>query len=144
MVPYRAPKNCIVVYYRLKYRLCLQSAGYKFCILTSFIWLRRKIKNINISLKFIMLTDNTQIFRNCFVIISCHLTKVSSQINKYIIFEPNELSITLSALMLILLDFSHLSRYFSSLFIRSEEFITLSPSTQVESVLSSALRMYFN
>ena len=45
-----------------------------------------------------MLTDNNQIFRNCFVIIYCHLTKVSSQINKCIIFEPNELSITLSTL----------------------------------------------
>ena len=56
-------------------------------------------KNINISLKFIMLTDNNQIFRNCFVIIIyCHLTKVSSQINKCIIFEPNEISITLSTL----------------------------------------------
>ena len=75
------------------------SARYKFCNLTLFIRLRRKIKNINnISLKFIMLTDNNQIFRNCFVIIYCHLTKVSSQINKCIIFEPNELSITLSTL----------------------------------------------
>ena len=70
---------------------------YKFCNLTSFIPLRRKIKNINnISLKFIMLTDNNQILRNCFVIIYCHLTKVSAQINKSIIFEPNELSITQS------------------------------------------------
>ena len=42
-----------------------------------------------------MLTDNNQIFKNCFVIIYCHLTKVSSQINKCIIFEPNEVSITL-------------------------------------------------
>ena len=42
-----------------------------------------------------MLTDNNQIFRNCFVIVYCHLTKVSSQINKCIIFEHNELSITL-------------------------------------------------
>ena len=39
-----------------------------------------------------MLTENNQIFRNCFAIIYCHLTKVSSQINKFIIFEPNELS----------------------------------------------------
>ena len=38
-----------------------------------------------------MLTDNNQIFRNSFVIIYCHLTKVSSQINKCIIFKPNEL-----------------------------------------------------
>ena len=42
--------------------------------------------------------DNNQIFRNCFVIIYCHLTKVSSQINKCIIFDPIELSITLSTL----------------------------------------------
>ena len=47
---------------------------------------------------FIMLTDSNQIFRNCFVIIYCHLTKVSSQINKCIIFEHNELSITLSTM----------------------------------------------
>ena len=45
-----------------------------------------------------MLMDNNQIFRNCFVIIYCHLTKVSSQINKCIIYEANELSITLSTL----------------------------------------------
>ena len=58
-----------------------------------------KSKNSNnISLKFIVLTDNKQIFRNCFVFIYCHLTKVSSHINKWIIFEPNELSITLSTL----------------------------------------------
>ena len=43
-----------------------------------------------------MLTDNTQIFRNCFVIIYCDPTNVSSQINNYIIFEPSELFITLS------------------------------------------------
>ena len=86
MVPYRAPEK---MYYPV---LSLQSARYKFCNLTSFIRVRRKIKNINnISLKFIMLTDNNQIFRNCFVIIYCHLTKVSSQINKCIVFEPNEL-----------------------------------------------------
>ena len=46
-----------------------------------------------------MLTDSNQIFRNCFVIIFCYLTKVSSQINKCIIFEPNELSMTLSNLL---------------------------------------------
>ena len=45
-----------------------------------------------------MLTDNNQIFSNCFVIMYYHLTKVSSQINKCIIYEPNELSITLSTL----------------------------------------------
>ena len=33
---------------------------------------------------------SNQIFRNCFVIY-CHLTKFSSQINKCIIFESNEL-----------------------------------------------------
>ena len=47
-----------------------------------------------------MLTGNNQIFRNCFVIIYCHLTKVSSKINKCIIFEPNELTITLTTLWL--------------------------------------------
>ena len=45
-----------------------------------------------------MLTDNNQIFRNCFVIIYCYLTKVSTQINKCIIFEPIALSLTLSIL----------------------------------------------
>ena len=45
-----------------------------------------------------MLMDNNQIYRNCFVIIYCHLTKVLSEINKCIIFKPNELSITLSTL----------------------------------------------
>ena len=81
---------------------CLQSARYKFCNLTSFaefnsaILPQRKIKNINnISLNFIMLTDNNQILRNCFVIIYCDLTKVASEINNCIIFQPNELSITL-------------------------------------------------
>ena len=42
-----------------------------------------------------MLIGNDKIFRNCLVFIYCHLTKVSSQINKCIIFEPNELSVTL-------------------------------------------------
>ena len=42
--------------------------------------------------------DNNQIFRNWFVIIYCHLTKVSAQIIQCIIFERNELSITLSTL----------------------------------------------
>ena len=98
--PYRAPKK---MYYPVLWpeleAICLQTAGYKFCNLTLFIRLRRKIKNINnISLKFIMLTDNNQIFRNCFVIVYCDLTKVSSQINRRIIYEPNELSITLSTL----------------------------------------------
>ena len=94
--------SCIIA--RIRGYICLQSAGYKFCNLTSFICtsaLRRKIKNINnICLKFIMWTDNSQIFRNCFVIIYCHLTRLSSQINNSIILEPNELSITLSTLRL--------------------------------------------
>ena len=46
-----------------------------------------------------MLTDNNEIFRNCYVVIYCHLPKVSSQINKCIIFEPNEHSITLLYLL---------------------------------------------
>ena len=45
-----------------------------------------------------MLTYNNQIFRNSFGIIYCHLTKVSAQTNKCIIFESDELSITLSTL----------------------------------------------
>ena len=45
-----------------------------------------------------MITHNNQIFRNWFAIIHYHLTKVSSRINKCIIFEPNELSITVSTL----------------------------------------------
>ena len=40
-----------------------------------------------------MLTDNNQIFWTWFVIIHCHLTKVSAQIIQCIIFERNELSI---------------------------------------------------
>ena len=47
-----------------------------------------------------MLTDNNQIFRYWFVIIHRNLTKVSAQIIQCIIFERNELSITLSTLWL--------------------------------------------
>ena len=43
-----------------------------------------------------MWTYNNKIFRNCFAIIHCDPTKVSAPINKCIIFETNELSITLS------------------------------------------------
>ena len=89
------------MYYRPNYWLCLQSAWYKFCNLTSFIPLRRKIKNMNnISLKFIMLTDNNQIFKNRFAIIHRHLAKVSAQIIQCIIFERNELSITIYSMVL--------------------------------------------
>ena len=99
MVPYRGPKKIIILYYRPNWRLCLQSARYKFCNLTSFKRLRRKIKNIiNISLKFMMLTDNNQIFRNWFVIIHRHLTKISAQIIQCIIFQRHELSLILSTL----------------------------------------------
>ena len=45
-----------------------------------------------------MLTDNNQIFRNWFVMIHRHLIKVSAQIMQCIIFERNELSITLCTL----------------------------------------------
>ena len=68
-------------------------------LITSFIGLSSQIKNVNnIYSKFIMLTDNNQIFRNWFVIIHRHLTKVSAQIIQCIIFGRNELSITLSTL----------------------------------------------
>ena len=49
-----------------------------------------------------MLTDNNQIFRNWFVIIHRHLTKVSAQIIQCIIFERNELFITLSVMFMLL------------------------------------------
>ena len=49
-----------------------------------------------------MLTDNKEIFRNCFVIIYCHLTKVSSQINKRIIFEPNDNNYTIYSMVLVM------------------------------------------
>ena len=97
MVP-GAPKKMYYPVLSPELEAMFTKCRYKFCNLISFIWLRRKIKNINISLKFIMLTDNNQIFRNCFVIIYCHLTKVPSQINKRIIFEPNDLSKTQSTL----------------------------------------------
>ena len=48
-----------------------------------------------------MLTDNNQIIRNCFVIIYCHLTKVLSQINKCIIFEPNKLYNTIYSMVVL-------------------------------------------
>ena len=41
-----------------------------------------------------MLTYNNDIFRNCFVIIHYHLTKVLYRINMCITFKPYELSIT--------------------------------------------------
>ena len=100
MVPYGAHKK---MYYPILspelVAMFKQRARYKFCNLTSFMRQLRKIKNINnISLKFTMLTDNNQIFRNRFVIIHRHFTKVSAQIVSCIIFKRNELSITLSTL----------------------------------------------
>ena len=60
------------------------------------------IKNINsISLKFIMITDNNQIFRNRFVIIHRHLTKFSAQIIQCIIFDRNELYNTIKSTILL-------------------------------------------
>ena len=47
-----------------------------------------------------MLTDN-QIFRNWFVIIHSHRTKVSAQIIQCIIFERNELSNTSDSMALL-------------------------------------------
>ena len=79
----------------LNTRLCLQNDWYKF--INYFVtWLRSQIKKVdNIDSKFIMLMHNNQIFRNWFVIIHRHLTKVSAQIIQCIIFERNELSITI-------------------------------------------------
>ena len=44
--------------------------------------------------------DNNQIFKNCIVIIYCHLTKDSSQINTCIILEPNELYNTIYSMVI--------------------------------------------
>ena len=95
-VPYRAPKKSIITRIRgyVYKSLCINSA-----ILLHLYGYGSESK----ILIFIMLTDNNQIFRNC-VIIYCHLTKVSSQISKCIIFELNELSITLSTLSTLCLD----------------------------------------
>ena len=46
-----------------------------------------------------MLQDNNQIFSNWFIIIHHHLTKVSAQIIHCIIFERNELSITIYSMI---------------------------------------------
>ena len=46
-----------------------------------------------------MLTDNNQIFRNLFVFIHRHLTKVSAQIIQCIIFESNELYNTIYSML---------------------------------------------
>ena len=48
-----------------------------------------------------MLTDNNQIFRNWFVIIHRHPTKVSAQIIQCIIFERIELSITIYSMAIL-------------------------------------------
>ena len=57
--------------------------------------------------------DNNQISRNWFVIIRPHLTKVSTQIIQFIIFERNELSITLSTLWFrLLLTTCNITIYF--------------------------------
>ena len=49
-----------------------------------------------------MLVDNNQIVRNWFVIIHSHLTKVSAQIIKCIIFERNELYNTIYSMVTLL------------------------------------------
>ena len=104
---------------------CLPSAVYKFCNLTSFIRQRRKIKN-NIYLKFIMLTDSKQIFRNCFVIIYCHLTKVSSQINKCWTFEPSitiysmvwDIHLTLTTTAIHVIALGHVANFLLFFFVK--------------------------
>ena len=99
MVPYEAPKKMYYPVLSPELEAMFTKCYYKFCHLTSSIRLRPNIKNINnISLKFTMLTDKNQIFGSWFVIIHRHLTKVSAQVIQCIIFERNELSITLSTL----------------------------------------------
>ena len=102
-VPYGVPLKMYYPVLSPKLELCLQNAWCKFCNPTS---LKRKFGNIkilnNISSKFIILSYNNQIFKNCFVIIHYHLTKVSARINKCIIFEPDELSIDTIYLLYIM------------------------------------------
>ena len=70
--------------------------------------------------------------------INCIVAYTDIREIKNFIIREQHVYLVVSALMLILFDFSHLSRHFSSLFISSAESITLSPGTQVESVLLSA------
>ena len=55
-------------------------------------------KTLHAKLRATMLTDNNKNFRNWFVFIHRHLAKVLAQIIQCIVFERNELSITLSTL----------------------------------------------
>ena len=68
--------------------ICLQSARYKFCNLTSFMRPRRKVENVNnISLNFMMFKVQQPNFQELLCYHLFHLTKVSSHINYWIIFD---------------------------------------------------------
>ena len=99
MVAYGAPKQ---MYYPVfsPELVAMFSKCYVYIRKSYFIYTAstQNEKNNNISWKFIMLTDNNKIFRNLFVIIHRHLTKVSAQVIQCIIFERNEVSIRLSTL----------------------------------------------
>ena len=58
----------------------------------------------------------------------------------FLLYE-NSMYLVLSALMLILFDFGHLSRHFNSLFMSSAESITLSHGTQEQ--LDYCLKYWF-
>ena len=78
---------------------CLQNPCHKLGYRSSFTREDGKIIVLIIFQKIYNVNVKNQIFRNCFVMIHYHLTKVSPRINKSIIFEPNELSITQSTMM---------------------------------------------
>ena len=84
MVPYAAPKK---MYYHV-FSSELEAARYKFCNLTSFIRPRRKVENVNnISLNFMMFKVQQPNFQELLCYHLFHLTKVSSHINYWIIFD---------------------------------------------------------
>ena len=60
---------------------------------------KNKIIIIVFQVKNIMLRCNNNIFRNYFVIIHCHPTKIQHKYKCSIIFAPDELSVTLSILV---------------------------------------------
>ena len=94
MVPYGATKKMYYSVLSHELEAVYKVLGINSAILLHLYGYDAKSKILIYFLKFIMLTDNNQIFRNWFVIIHRHLTKVSAQIIQCIIFERNELSIS--------------------------------------------------
>ena len=96
IVPYAVPSknalSCIIVKIRCYvYKIIgINSAILVHLFVNSVILIFKVIFKVNLY----NVNSPHQTFKNCFVIILYHLTKDSSWINKCIIFEPNELSIT--------------------------------------------------